>query len=942
MANYNVDIAVALKGAKKLTAFNKDVRTTKLQVEGLNKTLKNLAKDQDLVVKSVSNVNNSLIESKKNFNKVALGTSLASKAAKEYLTALRKTNAALAQQKAAVVSLQNARKSDAFFLAQGAIAGRQNRVNEAASQAQSVAIARANNIRIQAEIANQELLKEVQTRAPRLPAFQERGLERLEDEIKQKKELKILEENANKASKKRLNFQEKQNAELNRQKKLGIGINKNEKLINASFKDRVKFAEKNGKMRREALIRANNLENFEKRVNVQLKKRGLILSSNGKQIIKNNQNRNTRGSGARGAIGGAGINSAIISGVFPLLFGQGPLAALGGATGGFLGGRFGGQMGGFAGGLAGTAIASAIQSGLTAIGELGQAMNVLNPDITKLTEKMGILGTTEQKRLQIIEQTEGKQAALNAALEMMGDKIGDQNVQELKEFGETFRELTNSTVLFFTRVQAAVAKLLNQSLGAIEDFTAPGKTRQFIQENPNAPAFRNINQQIADLEAQRSGAGREDVKRLTDQINALKSQKKEIAETIILEKDKDKIRVNTNKLITAGLADLRKENELNRAIIAGKEEEFLLNQAVEDKVKSMGLEMEKLNDLQFKRIKKDITINQGLKDQADAAQELTEKFEKIGESVEKSIVGNLTDAVMGTQSLGQAAVNVLDSLKRKLIEIQIQKAADSILEGGLGSAIGGFLGRIFKGGKASGGSVAAGSAYLVGEKGPEILQMGSQGGNIIPNDAIREGKTSNLSLGFPNSFKTNFDTSLLDFANGGQPPVNKISVVGERGRELFVPKTAGTIIPNNQTEEILKNQILKDRTNNLFENITKSLVNKINGDTVPETKGAEEFIKNSIGKMFRENGGSVKSGQPYIVGERQPELFVPRTSGTIIPSVPTGEGNTTNNMITVNVDASGSSVQGNGSEADQLGNLIASVVQATIIDEQRAGGLLSK
>jgi hypothetical protein len=47
-------------------------------------------------------------------------------------------------------------------------------------------------------------------------------------------------------------------------------------------------------------------------------------------------------------------------------------------------------------------------------------------------------------------------------------------------------------------------------------------------------------------------------------------------------------------------------------------------------------------------------------------------------------------------------------------------------------------------------------------------------------------------------------------------------------------------------------------------------------------------------------------------------------------------------MITVNVDATGSSVQGNGSEADQLGGLIASVVQATIIDEQRAGGLLNR
>jgi len=34
------------------------------------------------------------------------------------------------------------------------------------------------------------------------------------------------------------------------------------------------------------------------------------------------------------------------------------------------------------------------------------------------------------------------------------------------------------------------------------------------------------------------------------------------------------------------------------------------------------------------------------------------------------------------------------------------------------------------------------------------------------------------------------------FANGGEPPMNKVSVVGERGPELFVPRQAGTIIPN--------------------------------------------------------------------------------------------------------------------------------------------------
>lgn len=35
------------------------------------------------------------------------------------------------------------------------------------------------------------------------------------------------------------------------------------------------------------------------------------------------------------------------------------------------------------------------------------------------------------------------------------------------------------------------------------------------------------------------------------------------------------------------------------------------------------------------------------------------------------------------------------------------------------------------------------------------------------------------------------------FADGGEPPMGKASIVGERGPELFIPKTSGTIIPNN-------------------------------------------------------------------------------------------------------------------------------------------------
>ena len=63
----------------------------------------------------------------------------------------------------------------------------------------------------------------------------------------------------------------------------------------------------------------------------------------------------------------------MISGGFPLLFGQGPGVAAAGALGGGIGGMFG-QMGGFAGGNAATAAVQTIQSAVQAIGDLGKAL----------------------------------------------------------------------------------------------------------------------------------------------------------------------------------------------------------------------------------------------------------------------------------------------------------------------------------------------------------------------------------------------------------------------------------------------------------------------------------------------------------------------------------------------------------------------------------------
>jgi len=56
----------------------------------------------------------------------------------------------------------------------------------------------------------------------------------------------------------------------------------------------------------------------------------------------------------------------------------------------------------------------------------------------------------------------------------------------------------------------------------------------------------------------------------------------------------------------------------------------------------------------------------------------------------------------------------------------------------LGKSIGGAIGNVFGGGKASGGPVMGGTTYLVGEQGPELFTP-SGNGNIIPNGALGGG-----------------------------------------------------------------------------------------------------------------------------------------------------------------------------------------------------------
>lgn len=121
-----------------------------------------------------------------------------------------------------------------------------------------------------------------------------------------------------------------------------------------------------------------------------------------------------------------------------------------------------------------------------------------------------------------------------------------------------------------------------------------------------------------------------------------------------------------------------------------------------------------------------------------------QNYSKVGAEAFNSIIGNMNSAIDNFVKNGKASFkDFAKSVIQDLIAIQLKSQAMSLFK-----MAGGFF------------SVAFGG-----------------------------GQTGLASL--PSSVNRTF-------ADGGEPPVGVPSLVGERGPELFVPKTAGTIIPNNQ------------------------------------------------------------------------------------------------------------------------------------------------
>jgi tape measure domain-containing protein len=125
------------------------------------------------------------------------------------------------------------------------------------------------------------------------------------------------------------------------------------------------------------------------------------------------------------------------------------------------------------------------------------------------------------------------------------------------------------------------------------------------------------------------------------------------------------------------------------------------------------------------------------------------------------------------------------------------------------------------------------------------------------------------------------------------------------------------------------------------------------GDINPDVSSF--FSLNANGNAFGANGiipfakgGIVNSPTLFpfakgtgLMGEAGPEAIMPLQRGANgkLGVLATGGGGDIN--VVVNVDASGSSVEGNEQEGQQLGRVIAAAMQAELIKQKRPGGLLA-
>jgi len=212
----------------------------------------------------------------------------------------------------------------------------------------------------------------------------------------------------------------------------------------------------------------------------------------------------------------------------------------------------------------------------------------------------------------------------------------------------------------------------------------------------------------------------------------------------------------------------------------------------------------------------------------------------------------------------------------------------------------------------------------------QIDTLMNQMGGRISLDEINQSLSTQETLTNKINELINRKNLLLDISDKKTKKIEE-STNGVSEAFVQIGDSIATGISDALVDAILQTKSLGEAARGILQGIARDLLRL----------GINTALGSIFGGPFKKlpgfaAGGRPPVGRPSIVGERGPEIFVPNTAGTIVPNHAIGSTN-----VVVNVDASGSSVDGNEQRGRELGRLISVAVQSELVQQKRPGGLLA-
>lgn len=208
--------------------------------------------------------------------------------------------------------------------------------------------------------------------------------------------------------------------------------------------------------------------------------------------------------------------------------------------------------------------------------------------------------------------------------------------------------------------------------------------------------------------------------------------------------------------------------------------------------------------------------------------------------------------------------------------------------------------------------------------------------SIITNDKARAAKQLEIEHNRRvEQYALNKDWTQeeIDLAIEAENKRYEVAKQGINGTKDLV-KELGLTFTSAFEDAIVAGKGLSDVLKGIAQDIIKLMARKmVTEPLMGAMSGVFDNLLSGFGG-FRAAGGSVSAGTPYIVGEQGAEMFVPSTSGSIIPN--NKLGNQVNNVsITIN-DSGTRQEQGN---TTQMAKQIEAAVVKVLIDQKRQGGV---